>query len=102
MNWRRGLFRIWIVISALWLLGTAAVAFTDTGIPSLTKDCRELLKFEDVKTGQKLGPHEVAQCDDQWRKERMRLIAIALGPPVTLLIVGLVLGWVRSGFRKSA
>ena len=30
------------------------------------------------------------------------LIAIAFGPPGALLIVGLVLGWVRSGFRKSA
>jgi hypothetical protein len=29
MNWRRGLFRLWILISALWVAGITSLAWSD-------------------------------------------------------------------------
>jgi hypothetical protein len=100
--WRRGFFRLWVAVSVFWFIGTAIIAFNDTGIPSLTKDCSVLLEFKADSTGQMLGPADVSKCEDVWRNERLKLIATGLGPPVTLLIVGLILGWIMRGFRRPS
>jgi hypothetical protein len=100
--WRRGFFRLWVVISAFWLIGTAIVAFKDTSIPSLTKDCSMLLDFTVDSTGQKLGAADVMTCKDVWRTVRMEWAEIALGPPIALLILALILGWTARGFRRPS
>jgi len=103
MNWHRGLWRLWIAASALWLLGVGIIAFGDKGIPSLTnRDCSVLLEFEIVDTNAKLGPADVARCEESWRKKRIALAAEAFAPPASVLIVGVLLGWVIRGFRRPA
>ena len=102
MNWRRGLWRLWIAASAVWLLGVVAFAAADISIPSLTRECSVLLEFEDVSTGKKLGHDEVARCETRWRSERWELVAKAFAPPGLVLIAGLVFGWIIGGFRHRA
>jgi hypothetical protein len=98
--WSRGFFRLWIVASILWVTLIAAVAMRDDSIPSVRKSCDLLLSFKNDTTGQPLGTAHVAQCEAVWRAERLRLAAIALGPPGTLLILGLAISWIVRGFRS--
>lgn len=100
IRWQHGFFRLWLAISLLWVVGVSAVAFSDTGIPSLTKSCTMLLEFTLDSTGAKLGPSDVAKCEGVWRENRMKLGASAFGPPVGLLIFGFVFGWIAQGFRN--
>jgi hypothetical protein len=97
---RRGFFRLWIVASLLWVGGVLAVEYRDTAIPSLTKSCSELLTFTLDKTGEKLGPADVARCDQVWQEERVRIAGEALGPPIAFLLAGVLLAWIVSGFRR--
>jgi len=33
MNWRRGFFRIWIVLSLIWIVAVAGVAYQNEWLP---------------------------------------------------------------------
>ena len=99
--WRRGFFRLWAAFSVFWLVGAAYLAFSDTGIPSITKDCSILLEFTLDATGKNLGPPDVQKCNAVWETERKRLIATTFVPPLATLILGMMAGWIASGFRKK-
>jgi hypothetical protein len=99
MDLRRGFFRLWIVASLIWIGAVLTVEYRDTTIPSLTKSCSELLSFTLDRTGEKLGPADVARCDQVWGEERIRIGGIALGPPLAFLVAGLLLAWIAGGFR---
>jgi hypothetical protein len=102
MDHRRGFFRLWIVASLVWLGAVLTVEYRDTAIPSLTKSCSELLDFTLDRTGEKLGPADVAKCDHVWQEERIRIAGITFGPPFSFLVAGLVLAWIVEGFRPAA
>jgi hypothetical protein len=53
-----------------------AVEYRDTAIPSMKKSCSELLDFTADRTGKKLGPADVARCDQVWQEERIRIAGI--------------------------
>jgi hypothetical protein len=101
IRWQRGFLRLWLVVSILWIVGVGAMAVSATSIPSLTKSCNMLLELTLDSTGTPLGADDVAKCEIVWRNERVKLAASAFGPPVGLLIFGLVFGWIARGFRNS-
>jgi hypothetical protein len=101
MHWRRGFLRIWLVFCAVWIGGSLILELNDTKIPSLTHGCIELLDFVDAKTGTPVGAAEVAQCEATWKKESISQLNWALGPPLALLAIGGVLGWIIRGFGRS-
>lgn len=76
MNWRRGLFRIWIICAAAWLAGCLLVAYSLTGNPRFQLTPLGWLAFS---LGALLTP------------------LVVLGAAV---IVGRVAHWVVEGFRK--
>src|SRR5262245_59771975 len=82
MQWRRGFFRIWIVLAAIWIVGLLTLALNDTSIPSLNRGRSELLNFRLDKSGESLGPTDVAQCEAVWKKERIRWAIWMLAPPL--------------------
>lgn len=99
INWRRGFLRGWIVITVCWILGIAIIAFRDGSIPSLTQGCDQLRGFVIQETGKVLGDAEVSKCEAQWRTKRLELIERAFGPPIALVVSGVLLGWIWRGFR---
>jgi len=101
VRWGRGLFRLWIVAALLWIGAVLTVEYRDTAIPSLTKSCSELLSFTLDSTGAKLGPADVARCEQVWHDERIRIAGVALGLPLAALLAGLLLAWIVSGFRRQ-
>lgn len=109
MNWKRGLFRVWLVITALWLM--AAIPVTVTIIQR--QDYSEVLQGGE--------PEQVLAGDDRinaFRNElRMRLFegarserrsdilkmsALVISVPLVLFGIGAAGIWVVSGFIKQS
>jgi hypothetical protein len=104
VTWKRGLFRVWLVFSALWIGGSLIMGLTDSGIPSVTTNCSERL-FRDQESGEVLGgaarDAKVAECQRARRKKLTELLVWALSPPLTLLLIGAGVPWLVRGFRRG-
>ena len=70
VNWRRGLIRVWLLISAAWIMAWIIYLLMQ-GISG------ELKSTEDF----------------------LQLPVLLLGPPVALLIFGIAAGWAFRGFK---
>jgi hypothetical protein len=72
INWRRGMLRIWLVLSAAWIMGWI-IEFLVYGIQ---------------------GGFRIAS-------DYLAIPVLLLGPPVALLIFGVAVGWAFRGFRAE-
>jgi hypothetical protein len=97
MNWRRGLFRLWIVGSALFVLAIAFVSYGDIK-----------RGFDDAAT---IAAHQTAtQPVEEWTdyepppapwKSLGVWAGIAFGIPLVVLALGSSLVWAFSGFAAT-
>ena len=72
MNWRRGLFRVWLLLSVAWILGWVVY-----------------LVLGGIKGGfQSFGGF-------------LAIPVPLIGPPIALLLFGLVAGWAFRGFKPD-
>ena len=98
MLWRRGLFRLWVVISVLWLIVAGAFATMDWRnhqMPIEPQYCKEIEP-----------PERVANCEKSQAEGRVEVasrrqitVAVVFAPPLVTLVLGLALWWVEIGFR---
>ena len=72
VNWRRGLFRIWLLLSAAWLMGWI-IYLIMYGLQGGLKT-----------TGDFLG-----------------IPVLLIGPPIALLLFGVAAGWAFRGFKAD-
>jgi hypothetical protein len=123
INARRGLFRIWIVVSAMWVLVVGIANWTQLskifvaiepqagqGAVSLprgpyacwaTRHSDNIFAFNDNNDDKDPAPTSLV---DAWRQcliYKMDVPMVALAPPLALLIGGSAVGWVIKGFRRS-
>lgn len=128
MQWRRGLFRLWIVLACLW--ATSAFAIWAWGLIG-TERIATLLRFDVVEVSSlehrppevefsrycaEIQPgHDVRPADftdDQLRcvillgqheaALSVRNVALsALIPPIIVFLIGGALMWAIAGFRQS-
>ena len=125
MNWSRGLFRFWILLSFLWVAGCIGIAVVDqpTTVTYNMED-KNSEKFT-VIAPRSLNAEQIADyfiaskkmnrpecepahrgpwCDQQTTLEvpgpiRWSLWGTAVGVPLGLLIIGSALVWALRGFR---
>ena len=72
INWRRGLFRIWLLLSAAWIMGWIVyLIFMESG--ALFHGAGDLLAIP----------------------------VLLIGPPIALLLFGFVAGWAFRGFKPD-
>jgi hypothetical protein len=69
LNWRRGLFRFWLLVSAAWIMGWAIYLILSAMAQALTKP-------EDL----------------------LAIPVVFFGPPIALLLCGLAARWAIQGF----
>ena len=69
VNWRRGLFRVWLLLSAAWIMGWTVYLILN-GIKDGVRRSGDLLAIP----------------------------FLLVGPPIALLLFGVVAGWALSGF----
>ena len=72
INWRRGMFRIWILLSIAWLMAWL-IYFTIFGI----------------------------QGGFKAQQEYLAIPVTLIGPPIALLLFGMAAGWAFRGFRPN-
>lgn len=133
MQWARGFFRVWIIISILWIGVVVMIAKPETypllwhgskwdiGTPtghqfildaSMTREQLEqtldsALRQEEARAGHKLesGIREVllnhVDERERARDQAPQIWLITILPPIALLLLGIAIGWVLSGFRSS-
>ena len=70
VNWRRGLLRVWILLSAAWIMGWL-IHLIMFGLQGGFKDPGEVLSIP----------------------------VLLLGPPIALLLFGFAAGWAFRGFK---
>ena len=69
INWRRGLFRLWVLISVAWMMGW--VIFFAIELAAGQSTSRDLLA----------------------------LPVVLFGPPIALLVIGIATRWAFQGFE---
>lgn len=72
LNWRRGLFRIWLLLSAAWIMGWIVYL---------------------ILYGIRGGFHGAGDL--------LAIPVLLIGPPIALLLFGLVAGWAFRGFKPD-
>ncbi len=72
INWRRGLIRVWLLVSAAWIMSWIIYLLMQ-GIQGEFRTTRDFLQ----------------------------LPVLLLGPPVALLIFGVAAGWAFRGFKMD-
>jgi len=73
INWRRGLFRVWLLMSAAWIMGWAIYSILHA-------------MSDGFKT----------------RGDFLSIPVVFFGPPIALLLLGLAAAWAFRGFKMDA
>ena len=119
MNWRRGLFRLWIVGTALFVLAVAFIGYSDikaefdaaARAPKLVTD-PALIKQLDAAPPDETKPFDpdefLRKYDPDYIRHRPNPWAtlgvwasVALGVPLAVLALGSSLVWALSGFAAK-
>ena len=100
-NWRRGLFRIWIAASVVWLVGAGAVMQKE-----IRQDVSAVIASAQYsyKKGSDPSVFEVIDRDYAARERLKSVASIVLLPPILVLVLGWT-GiwtwlWIVRGFRS--
>src|SRR5205085_1836970 len=72
INWRRGLFRLWLLVSAAWLMSWAIYAIL-SGLAHSFKTPEDFLAIP----------------------------VVFFGPPIAVLLCGMATGWTIRGFKTE-
>jgi hypothetical protein len=106
MNWRRGLLRLWLVLSLCWIVALGVFAWEQAPWKAFRMaaceeaggnpiDCYDA---ERARPEAPVGLSDIAAVGKRWGKE---LAVFALLPPLITLVLGLLGVWVVSGFAHS-
>jgi hypothetical protein len=94
MNWRRGLFRLWLVASLCWIAGVGVYVWKqEPGLSSLQ------FGYEIASSPEKQNESEIVGGLNA--KLAKRYAAYVLLPPLVTLALGLVGAWVVSSFEAK-
>ena len=105
LNWTRGLFRLWVLLSVLWIVGVTALAWSD---PWRVTAYGRAPTAEEVKGCNEKTPGP--WCKDwfvweptvQERAFHLRWYgAAAFGVPFVVLLLGVSGRWVLAGFKSQ-
>ena len=73
IRWKSGFLRVWMVLSALWVVPFSVLMFHD------------------------LGPMFLFH----WADGHLPVVVGIFGPPIFFLVIGMVIGWISRGFKSN-
>jgi hypothetical protein len=106
MNWRRGLLRLWMAASLIWVVALGWFAYEETHARATREAansvCMEGKKAEgrnpfDCFDGQPAAPIFEDLIPTEWWLRRYAALAVL--PPLGLLAVSLLITWILAGFK---
>jgi hypothetical protein len=100
MNWRRGLLRLWLVLSLCWIAGVGLYAWKQERW--ILSSSREFV-FEDAPGAARDQQNESAdkiinRLDAETAKQYALLLLV---PPLATLAFGLLSAWVVTSFERK-
>jgi hypothetical protein len=120
ISWGRGFFRIWILLSVIWIIGAIWVEIyppVHSGPPPFD-ETRPFLKvvpgmkpmesLAECRAAARRDPRvDLENCIEYFQDEQsqtihryMRKTSWVVVPPLALLFVGAAIGWALRGFRR--
>ena len=123
LNAKRGLFRLWLVIAILWVIGAGAWLRPDQTVMHLWQGpsqdelavwpfvcdfsapderCRLLIEQWPAFNRPALVDHETAEMRDAWWLSLATFAGWSIGLALAVLAVGFLLLWAMAGFRSEA
>jgi hypothetical protein len=104
VRWGRGFFRIWLVLSVLWIAGAVWVETRPLSpglLPTPQAECEAAEARSGVKTPDCVAAMEfVFDAARRQQKTDAEKMAWVLVPPVLLLLAGAAVAWAVRGFRR--
>ena len=107
----RGLFRLWVVASVIWMLSVGVMTWLTWPVEPKASSETVVLEngyakppfdpskpFTDVATGQ-MWANARALFEAERRDAVVKGASIAIAPPLVVFILGMALLWVVRGFR---
>jgi hypothetical protein len=83
---------LWAVAASSWVAAGSFVVRNDERVPSWTHSCGELRQI--IVRGERFGDAEVNRCQVFWPERRLELAGWVFGPPIALLALGVLFGWI--------
>jgi hypothetical protein len=106
MSWRRGLLRLWLLISAIWIGLVAWIAYYNAVVPrqaaAAYNACFEARKA-DSTLGNPFGCFDGASPFADlvpWSSDIIKYGTWAFAPVIATLVLGFSIAWVLAGFRR--
>ena len=115
INWARGLFRLWLLLSLVWMGAWTMVFRPDAALPGYYEAyeqaqgyAREVRSLE-VTTGEEKLKRDKAialliasdRMATEYKGDLIRYAVIAIAPSVALLVLGAGLLWAFRGFTSA-
>jgi len=113
MNVRRGLLRLWLVLSIGWIIAVGVHAYSvwPTNIGGLWTAYQALVGAAPIVQKETPTVEELRESRQQELLGRLKRgiaraiirphLQWAFGPPIAVLIIGAALGWAIAGFQED-
>ena len=105
MNWGRGLFRLWVICSALWAIFVAWMAYSARAAAATQAACLETRKARpelgnpfDCLGGKGLSFDDLLPLTSFAKP----YVVLAAGPIFGTLLLGFLVTWIIDGFKRRS
>ena len=114
IEWRRGFFRLWLVLSAIWIAGVGYSFRDDLWLltqrdliiesssevaPAPTESIKEPPSGDEATTAELSRKADVIRLE--LRAAAFGALGVVVLPPLLTLLAGLLLGWIGHGFSQK-
>ena len=103
INWKRGLVRLWSLLSILWVVGAGWIAIDENSPME-----RVVVEAGSIDTGRSttldvsgLTPVDSVVYVRDWSLPDWEIVVLIIGAPLLVFWLGMALAWVIGGFRDS-
>jgi len=116
MNWKRGLLRVWIALSIVWVISVFAmnwknIAEANSAYLEDLQEAQSVLETAEQRhngdltsaaRNRVLMRFQLADRRQALRNELVReTTSMALIPPLIVIVLNFIVGWIASGFRRQ-
>jgi hypothetical protein len=115
MNWKRGLFRAWLIIAVCWIAATTFLWWDDLTCSNcaVINEAKKLSGYEETTSVRRSDGSVVAvQTHDHaaalraarlsiWHEKGSLIVGMIIGPPFALILLGSAVLWIGRGFRPK-
>jgi|SRR5579862_4180881 len=101
LTWRRGLFRVWVLASGLWLLVIGIVWYQECTTERAQTAPAGYIALDQPAISGQITLDQPAHAADKIRALTITAVTLGAAVPFGLLVLGLLIGWAARGFRPA-